>query len=527
MLAKKNLLLAVIAIIVAIALIVTAVVVYNPQEKENEDTLIVAISSDVKNWYLTQFADGDARFVWAQIYGTLIRLDTDLNLIPGLASSWYTPDNGKTWIFNLTQGVRFHDGSEFNADAVLFSYGNDTYVRNYGVLARVNYLEKVDNYTVRFVMKSPTPLPYYLTHIAWPVMSPNMANPDGSWNGKIIGTGPFKFNYQITDQEIVLDRYENYSGPAPLLKRIIFKVIKDPTTRVLALKAGDVDMIIKVSEQDVADLEATSGIHVQHRLTTFTDFLQFNTKTDPHNASVSPFTDLRVRKAVAYGIDTEKIVNDLLDGIGMAAKGRPYSPVMLYSDPSLPLYEYNVTKAKSLLMEAGYTLGEDGYFYKNGSKLSTTILMTSEDPWAPRFTLMSQAIASMLRDIGMDVTVESVPTAVFNSKEASGDFGMILRTGYFVWGPYPRHFAIHTSSGLWSHYQNASYDQLFRLADTTINVTLQEEYFRQLQRAVIDDLPAFYLVHEHKIVAYRDVVKGYVMTAEDPWLNLEGVSVER
>jgi len=370
-------------------------------------------------------------------------------------------------------------------------------------------------------------LPYYLTHIAWPVMSPNMAAQDGKWNGKIIGTGPFKFESQTTDQEIVLVRNENYYGERPALDKVVFKVIKDPNTRKLALKAGDVDMILKVSEGDVVDLNNSAGIRVQARLSTFTDFLQFNTKDDAHNASVSPFTDVRVRQAVAWAIDTEEIVRELLSGQGMAAQGRATSPAMMYGNDSINLYTKNLTRSNELMEEAGWTKESDGYYYKDGIKFSTSLIMTTEDAWAARFSEMSDAIAAMLREAGMSVQVEKLPTSTFNAKEASGDFGMILRTGYFVWGPYPRHYFLHDSSGLWSHYNNATFDQMARSADATSNLTQQAQLYRDLQEWVIDELPGFYLVHEKKIVAYRMNVKGYWISAEDPWLNLEGVSVVR
>jgi peptide/nickel transport system substrate-binding protein len=495
--------------------------------EQRDDTMTVAISSDVNSWYLDKFADGDGRFVWSQIYETLVRLDTDLEVVPGLAESWYSPDGGSTWIFNLTQGVIFHDGSEFDAEAVMFSYSDVLVAKRWGILSCINQTTAIDDHTVQFTFKKQVNLPYYLTHVAWPIMSPNMANETGSWNGQVIGTGPFRFQQQITDQEIRLERNDDYWGEEAKFENLVFKVVTDPTTRMFALKSGDVDMILKVSENDVSDLKTTSGISVQETVTTFTDFLQFNTKSDPYNISNSPFHELAVRKAVAYAVDTEAIVEDLLMGHAVAAKGRACSPNMMYDDPDLELYDVDLETADQLLNQSGWVMESDGYRYKNGSRLATTLLMTSEDSWAPRFGAMADVIADMLLDMGMDVTVEKVPISTFNSKEAAGDFGMILRTGYFVWGPYPKHYFLHVSYGVWSHFQDASYTQLEAEADATTDPEEQEELYHQLASMVIDELPAFYLDHEHKIVAYRDCVKGYQITSEDPWLNLEGVYIVR
>ena len=516
------------ASVVVIALLVAVAILPGiMQSSEGDGDLRVAISSDVNSWYLTAFPDGDARYVWAQVFETLIRLDTDLNMVPGLASSWYSPDNGKTWVFNLTEGVKFHDGSEFNASAVLFSYSDLLSAKQWGILSKINTTVAVDEHTVQFNMKSAMALPYYLTHVAWPILSPNSANADGSWNGEVIGTGPFKLERHVIDQEITLVRNEDYWGELPELDRVIFKVVKDPTTRVMALKSGDVDMILKPSESDVDELSSFDGIEVQSKLTTFTDFLQFNTKADAHNLTTSPFQDLNVRKAVAYAIDTESLVDDLLYGYGMAARGRPYSPCMMFSDPDLELYSADLTLSNQYMRMSGWEKGAGGYYYKNGTRFHTTLLMSNEDAWGPRFNLMADAIQAMMAEAGMEIELVKVPTSAFNAKEASGDFGMIMRTGYFVWGAYPRHFLVHFQFNVYSHYANASYNSLVMASDATNDMDLMEEKYIALQQAVIDGLPAFYLVHEFKIVAYRDCVKGYQMTAEDPWLNLAGVSLER
>jgi len=152
-----------IAVVAVVAMLIGVAIIAGvpPTEKKNQKTLLVAISSDVNNWYLEQFADGDARFVWAQVYGTLVRLDVDMSMVPGLASSWYTPDSGKNWIFNLTQGVKFHDGSELKASDVVYSYDRlKTIGEGYAYLATagVKEVKAVDDYTVTFTLDQPNAL---------------------------------------------------------------------------------------------------------------------------------------------------------------------------------------------------------------------------------------------------------------------------------------------------------------------------------------------------------------------------------
>jgi len=495
----------------------------NPPEEVPKQELVVGISTDVDNWYLDKFPYGDARFVWSQVYETLVRLDTDLNIQPGLAESWETPDDGRTWVFHLRKGIKFHDGTPFNATSVAFSYSNKSNVRraSWG-LGAIDHIEVVDEYTVKFVSKRPMPLPYYITHVSGPIMSPTCVDEKGDFT-KPIGTGAFKFEKQIKDQEVVLVRNDDYWGEESTLEKIVFKMIPEAATRVMALETKEVDMIIKVPEFEVPRLEREEGIKVYRKMSTFTDYLKFNCKKEP-------FSDTDVRRAVAYAIDTEKLVKTVLNGIGIAARGRPYSPIMLYSKPDLKLYEYDLEEAKGLLLKSGWKDTDgDGIVDKDGKPLKV-ILLVERGAWAPRHTPISEASQGALREIGMDVEIQFLERGAIMKVLREGKFDMMLYYGCFVWGSYPRHFFTHHSNATTDlcscQYGNTEYDKLVDLADMTVYPKEQEKLYYELQEWVVREVPAFYLVHEEKIVAANSYVKGYTITAEDPWLNLDGVYLE-
>lgn len=495
----------------------------SPPEEVTKQELVVGISTDVDNWYLDKFPLGDARFVWSQVYETLVRLDTDLNIEPGLAESWETHDDGKTWTFHLRKGIEFHDGTPFNATSVAFSYSDESYVgmASWG-LGAVEQIEVVDEYTVKFVLKRTMPLPYYLTHVAWPIMSPSCVDGNGEFV-KPIGTGPFKFESQVKDQEIVLVRNDDYWGEKPTLDKVVFKVIPESTTRVMSLETGEVDMIIKVPEFEVARLEGEEDITVYRKMTTFTDYIKFNCKKEP-------FDDPDMRRAVAYALDTEKMVKTVLDDVGIAARGRPYSPIMQYSKPDLELYDCDTEEAKSLLLNSGWEDTDgDGIRDKDGTPLKVTLLV-ERGAWAPRHIPLSEATQGALREIGMDVEIQVLESGAILNVLKEGQFDMRFYHGCYVWGSYPRHFFTHHSDATKgfcsSHYGNTEYDQLVDLADMTVDPEEQERLYYELQEWVVREVPAFYLVHEEKIVAANSYVGGYTITAEDPWLNLEGVYLE-
>lgn len=480
---------------------------------ESQQVLKVAIATDVNTWDITQFPDGDARFVWSQAYETLVRLDEDLNVIPGLAESWEPQDNGKVWIFHLRKGVKFHDGTPFTAEAVKYSYGERAYVTKVKTL-EFEDIEVVDDYTVKFICKKPISLPTYLTHVAWPIVSPTSIDSQGNFI-KPIGTGPFKLSKHIEAQEIVLERNDDYWGEKPKLEKVIFKIIPDASTQVLALNSGDVDMLIKVPESEVKNLEKDPDIKVYRKLTTFTDFLHFNCKREP-------FNDVNVRKAVAYAVDTESIVKNILDGVGVAAKGRPYSPVMLYSAPDLPLYAPDLEKAKSLLSAAGYRDTDgDGIVEKRGKPLKIDLLVSPS--WSARQIKEAEVIQDQLARVGFAVEIKQLESGALTRLEDEGNFDAILRTGFYVWGPYPHHVKIHHSKNYKSHYQNGEYDRLVEQGESTMDEVKKQQIYEQIQRMILEDLPAFYIVHEEKVIAVRRNVQGFQITAEDPWLELKGV----
>jgi peptide/nickel transport system substrate-binding protein len=480
-----------------------------------EQVLTIAIGSDINTWDITQFPDGDARFVWAQIYETLVRLDEDLNLIPGLADSWESLEDGKVWLFHLKKDVLFHDGTPFTAKAVQYSYNEHGYVVQAKTL-QIENIEVLDDYTVKFTCVKPMPLPTYLTHVAWPIVSPTSIDAAGNFI-QPIGTGPFKFVKHTKGQEVVLERNEDYWGGKEKLEKVIFKIIPDASTRMMALASGDVDMSIKVPESEAKKLEQDPQITVHRKMTTFTDFMQFN-------CARAPFDDVRVRRALAYAIDTEGIVKNILYGIGVAAQGRPYSPVMMYSAKDLPLYSWDVEKAKNILTEAGWEDRDgNGIMDKEGKELAVDLIFSPT--WGPREQKMAEACQAQLAEAGFKLNIKVMEGAAKEHLVNNGDFDILMRTGFFVWGPYPHHVKIHHSHNYKSQYSNPDYDQLVQQGESEMDEVKKQQIYTDIQKMILEELPAFYLVHEEKIVATRNNVQGYRITAEDPWLNLKGIEI--
>ncbi|MBN1317689.1 MAG: hypothetical protein JXA42_19555, partial [Anaerolineales bacterium] len=176
------------------------------------------------------------------IWEPLVILDNDMVVQPVLATGWEMSEDGKEWTFELRQDVSFHDGTPLNADAVLLNVPSlqEEYENT---LPNLESLEKIDDYTVRFIMSEPTPnLPQLIAYFNSAMMSPNSIGDDGRPVAPV-GTGPFKFVEYIEGDCIIMERNDDYWGEGPKVDRVIFKYIPDASTRLAALQAGDIDAI--------------------------------------------------------------------------------------------------------------------------------------------------------------------------------------------------------------------------------------------------------------------------------------------
>jgi peptide/nickel transport system substrate-binding protein len=251
------------------------------------------------------------------IYEPLVFEDNDMNIQPGLAKSWKRV-NDYTWRFYLREGVKFHDGTTFDADAVKHIF--DTWFDD-PLFARLmpgrlyilskDQIEVVDDYTIGMTTFKPLGcLPGRLANPGIVMVSPNI-----DALGEPCGTGPFKFVQMIPMQTLEVVRNEEYWGDGPKLEKLTIKTIFDPSTKVMALEAGDVDLIYGVPLSEVSSLESDPDIQVFEKMMPKTAILKVN-------ANNAPLSDVRVRKAINYAINKEDIVDYIYEGIGEPARQR-------------------------------------------------------------------------------------------------------------------------------------------------------------------------------------------------------------
>lgn len=381
----------------------------------------VRIAAPEDTWPVQGAAEKSTTFAYpynVNVYEPLIYLASDYSLKPGLAESWELV-NGTTWRFRLRRGVLWQDGKPFNADDVMWTWG-DRQMRG-KTLSTVqstlgpDSVKKVDDFTVDFTPKTPNNrLPEQIVHPQGAIVQVGKdfdSNPP-------IGTGPFKVASYTPRQTVVLDRNDTYWGPKPMVARMNVRFLPDPQTRVEALKSGQVDFVIDVPPTATAALEADKAFRVVRSKPGRVHLIYVN-KTEGRLTA-----DQAVRQAVSLGIDRKAYAQVVFEG--NADPGRWMAPESILGRAAqlVPPPVFDPQQARTVLDNAGYTPGPDGVRVKDGKRLSLKLLGTSEIPEGA-----TQFIQSQLKDVGIEVQILKTPdTATRNTlyAQGKGDFDLDL-----------------------------------------------------------------------------------------------------
>ena len=465
--------------------------------------------------------------ILVNLYEGLTRYkDGTLQPEPALATDWEISEDGTVYTFTLREGVTFHDGTPFNAEAVKFNFDrmldeNHPY-HDTGpfplafFFSAVETTEVVDDMTVKFTLNAP--YAPFLSNLAYPtglIVSPEAVKAGGADFGRNpVGTGPFKFVEWQSNERVVVDRYDDYWGDAAGLQAVVFRPITDANTRVAEMLAGGIDMMVEVPPTSMGQFEG--------------DDYTVHEQAGPHvwflilNAKEGPFADMKVRQAANYAINKEAIVNDVLEGTATVAAG-PTPPAFAWAyNEELDPYPYDPEKAKQLIAEAGAEGAELTFYVTEGGSGML-------DP-----VPMGTAIQADLEAVGFDVTIETYEWNTFLGEvnpglEGKADMAeMAWMTNDPDTLPYLalRSEAWPDQGGFNSgYYANEKVDELLENARTATDQDERAELYREMQAIVQEEAPWVFIANWKQNAVTSAGVSDFQLQPSF-LLHLEGVTKE-
>lgn len=376
------------------------------------------------------------------VYEGLVSYGEKGKIEPALAEKWEISEDGKEYTFFLRKGVKFTDGTPFNAQAVVFSFERWTKDPAFGGINIAKLLEKmevIDEYTIKFVFKEN----YYplLTEFTYPrpvrIMSPSSVEPAGDINGtfvKAIGTGRWKIDSYTKNQEAILaSNNEHWSGKGSL-EKIIFKIIPDAQTRIFAMKNGEIDLtggvLSRVSLDSLHSIGEDSNISVLRGESTTSYLMIMNDEN-------KFLKDENIRKAINHAINKQTIVKNLMDEYGKPAKALFQDQVPYVTEENSKWYDFDMKKAEEYLAQSGYSQkNAEAYFEKDGEMIEFDLVFSDKE--YTEWKVMAEYIQSSLKDLGIKVNLKKLETnAYYDALWDNRDFDLIIyRTYSDSWNPH-------------------------------------------------------------------------------------------
>ncbi|MDQ0338533.1 peptide/nickel transport system substrate-binding protein [Caldalkalibacillus uzonensis] len=462
-------------------------------QSADKTTLVVGLDDDppqLDPHFSTAAVD---RQVYQNLYDKLVDIDEQLNFVPQLAEDWEISDDGTVYTFYLRQGVTFHDGTPFNAEAVKFNIERMMDPNNgsprAAELQSIDTIEVIDEHTLEVHLKEPfSPFLAVLSDRAGMMVSPTAIEEKGEdFRNSPVGTGPFKFVERVRQDRLVLERNEDYWGEQPQLEKIIYRPYSDENVRLTNLLSGELDIINKVPPKDVERLRNESGIVLSESGALGFQGLYLNNKDFPFNVK-------ELRNALDLVIDREAIVNVALRDAAIPSAGA-IPPGSWAYDESIQVKERDVEAAKRLMAEAGYP---DGF--------SFTLKINPR----PVEEQIGQMIQSMAAEAGIDVELEIVEFGTLIDQLDNFEFEA-ARLGWSgrVDPDGNMHPLLHSNGSINYGYSNPEMDELLDRARAETDPEVRKELYRQAAELAQEESPYIFIYHELDFTAYKDNLKGF------------------
>lgn len=460
----------------------------------NGKVLTVLVPAEFPHLDPFETVSGDQYMVKYHIYSRLYTFNEKMEPFPDLVVNESLSKDGTTWTFDIRSGVKFHDGSPVNAEAVKYtvermlkSTGNQKAL--YTMIKEVNVLSET---RVQII-----------TDGLFPALRNNLAHPDaaivppaadqklGKLFGKQpVGSGPYKFGEWLTGDHITLIRNDQYYGTKPFFERIEFKFVGDATTRTLMIETGQADVALRIQPNDVQKLRSIASLKITQVMGRNIYFALNSTKP--------PFNDIKVRKAVNYAVDKQAIVDHILLGAGKPSHSLVEA---VQGTIDAGFYPYDPERAKNLIQEAG----------AKGKKVlllspTTRYLLDAE---------VSQAVVGYMRNAGLDVELRALgdwPSFIDTVRRGEFDMHMLGWGGSTGDPDNAFRIQLHSKNAgkLWNagSYKNPKVDNLIEEGSKEFDLTKRSKIYADIQKIAWDDAPWLFLHRLIIFIAHKSDIQG-------------------
>ncbi|MBZ6078980.1 ABC transporter substrate-binding protein [Microvirga puerhi] len=433
--------------------------------------------------------------VVTQIHETLIYPNSAGEMVGVLAESWDVSEDKLSWTFHLRKGIKFHDGTPFNAAAVKFTFdrimAKETAAPRASSAAAIDSVEVKDEHTVIIKTKSPyAPLLAQLSAYNLAIISPSAGvKLNNEYSRAPAGTGPFKLGKWTPGEKLTIIRNDEYWGKKAASAAVEFTVVPEDSARVLMLMSGEADVVSNVPPIMVNRLKGAPGVKIVEQTGYRTIYVGLNLDT-------KPFDDLKVRQAIAHAIDTKLLLSGVMNNIGTAGGG--LESTVIPGSAKIAPYPYNPELSKKLLAEAGYPNGFTIDFY-----ITTGRYINDKQ--------LGEAIQAQLAKVGIKVNLQSPEFGAYSAMLRQKKIPMfLLGKGSPTGDPdFTLTINVHSEgTGNYGNYRNDKVDRLLTEQRSTVEVAKRNEQLRQVLQQSYDDVPWIVLFYENQIFGERENVRG-------------------
>jgi len=480
-------------------LAVTAAALLLSFEATAQTTLRIGLAEDPDILDPTMGRTYVGRIVFSAFCDKLFDIDEKLNIVPQLALSYSTSDDGKEMAIKLRPGVKFHDGEPFDAEAAKFSI--DRHISFQGSfrkpeLATVDHVDVVDPLTIKLVLKTPfSPLIAQLTDRAGMMVSPKAAKEAGDRFGlKPVCAGPYKFVERVQQDRIVGEKFADYwNKDNVFIDRVVFLPIVDATVRLANLKSGGLDLIERVLATDIKEVRADTRLKLSTALELGYFGITINIGNDKNKGPLSQSE--KVRQALSLSIDREALTQVVFNG-EFVPGNQWVSPEHPYYQKNFPIPKRDIAKAKALLKESGATL-----------PVTVDFMVTK----GAENEAVAQVIQSMAAEAGIDMKIRLIEFATSFKQTQAGEFQAFQIGWSGRIDPDGNSYVFLKSGGPqnYSAWSNAAADKALDEARLVTEQAQRQAIYEKLAKLVLDEEPILYIFHRRLLIAHTNKLEGY------------------